>query len=119
MSGLAVRNGVEIPYDAPPGGGGLPPDPDETLDYLPSRSESISFPGTLLDYLPEHVTCKSPEVHMTWNATGDPLLGIIDPDGKQHTSYEYTAYFDQLVGTGMVDPESAIAEGSTLIEVDY
>jgi hypothetical protein len=51
--------------------------------------------------------------------SGGAIVGYIDPAGKQHGSLDYTAYYDQLIATEMIDPTSAVAQGSTLIEEDY
>jgi hypothetical protein len=101
------------------GSSGLPPKPDLSLGYLPARSSSALFEGTLLDYLPVQVSCKGVECNGTLSVNGPPSLGLIDPAGNQHASIDYTAYYGQLIATSMIDPTSAIAQGSTLIEEDY
>jgi hypothetical protein len=111
MPGLDVLDAASEP--------GLPPKPDLTLGYLPARSQSVSFEGTLLDYLPVQVRCKGVKCSATFSVNGPPVLGLIDPGGKQHDSLDYTAYYDQLVATEMIDPASGVAQGSTLIEEDY
>jgi hypothetical protein len=111
MSGIVVLDAASEPR--------LPPKPNLTLGYLPARSQSVSFEGTLLDYLPVQVRCKGVKCSATFSVTGPPLLGLIDPSGKQRDSLDYMAYYDQLVATEMIDPASGVAQGSTLIEEDY
>jgi hypothetical protein len=88
------------------------------LAIFPARSESISFDGTLLDYLPVQVICKGATCSGTLNS-GYDFVGNIDPAGNQHGNMDYTAHFDQLIATRMLDTTSAPAQGSTLIEEDY
>src|SRR5215831_8833066 len=102
MYDITVLNAVSplIP-DASPvtAAAALPPKPKLTLGYLPARSESISFDGTLLDYLPVQLIC------IGYKCTGRlasgppstdyPFIGNIDPAGVQHETMDYTAYFNQ------------------------
>jgi hypothetical protein len=121
MSKIVVLNAASaLLADAPPvtQSAGLPPKPDLTLGYLPARSPSVFFEGALLDYLPLQVSCKGAKCSATMNA-GGAAVGIIDPAGNQHSSLDYTAYYGQLIATEMIDPTSAVAQGSTLIEEDY
>jgi hypothetical protein len=100
------------------GSSGLPPKPDLSLGYLPARSSSIVFEGALLDYLPVQASCKGVHCNATLNAQG-AVLGLIDPAGNQQASIDYSAFYGQLIATLMINPEAAVAQGSTLIEEDY
>ena len=51
--------------------------------------------------------------------SGGATVGFIDPAGREHSSLDYTAHYNQLIATEMIDPTSAVAQGSTLIEEDY
>lgn len=97
---------------------GLPPKPDLSQGYLPSRGPSLFSEGTLLDYLPVQFSCKGNKCSATLNSGGSSL-GLIDPAGQEHDSLDYTAYYGQLIATSMIDPASKIALNSILIEEDY
>ena len=121
MSKIVVLNAASaLLADTPPAAEltGLPPKPDLTLGYLPARSPSVSYEGALLDYLPLQVSCKGAECSATMNS-GGATVGFIDPAGREHSSLDYTAHYNQLIATEMIDPTSAVAQGSTLIEEDY
>jgi hypothetical protein len=100
------------------GDGGLPPDPDTSHGYLPAKSASISFSGGLLDFIPVQVTCIGSNCKGSVG-TKSPIVGIIDPSGNQHSSYDYSGYYGDLVCTLMIDPRSSVAAGSTITESDY
>jgi hypothetical protein len=99
----------------------IPPRPRMTLGYLPARSEPISFDGTPLEYIPVQVFCNGRTCSGDLNYGDYTLfLGTIDPEGNEHgENFDYQAYFGQLIATRMLDPTSAVAQGTILIEEDY
>jgi hypothetical protein len=92
-----------------------------TLGYLPARSEPISFDGTPLEYIPVQVFCNGRTCSGDLNYGDYTLfLGTVDPEGNEGgENYSYDAYFGQLIATRMLDPRSAVAQGTILIEEDY
>jgi hypothetical protein len=111
-----------IVENAPADSATLPPQPvvpsNPVETGLPPRSESTTFNGALLNYLP--VACTSASVTCTWGVSiGSPLVGMMDPQGVQHSSDLFSAPWGQLLCTMMIDPKSAVANASLLLETDY
>lgn len=101
----------------------LPPQPvipiDPVENGLPSRSESKIFSGSLLDYLPVPCTCESQSCKPEMSGVKRPVVGLMDPQGIQHSSGTFHALWNQLLFTLMLDPSTSTASGSVIQETDY
>jgi hypothetical protein len=108
---------------APTDPGQLPPQPavpsNPVETGLPATSASIIFSGALLDYVPIAVFCNASSCGWTVNEISSPVVGLINPQGGQQSSGSFSANWNQLMYTEMIDPASTVAQGSTVLETDY
>jgi len=95
----------------------VPENPVET--GLPQRSATVSSTGTLLNYVPVACTCVSQSCKPDITSIRSPIVGIMDPQGIQHSSGTFSAKWNQLLFTYMIDPASSVANASVLLETDY
>jgi hypothetical protein len=112
-----------IVKNAPADSARLPPQPvvpsNPVETGLPQRSESITFNGALLNYLPVACTCVSVNCKIDVKSINSPVVGLMDPQGVQHSSGTFSAQWGELLYTVMIDPKSAVANSSFLLETDY